>query len=101
MTGDMLDRVIYLDVKTNKPAEGEFPQKDPDTLREGMSIKARVRGKGVYWYRIVRLDKGFYSRAYVRRIYLHYTDVLKLLIIIVLGKIVFQNYADFFWSWLK
>lgn len=99
MTGDMLDRVIYLDEKTNKPAEGDFPERDPDSLREGMSIKARVRGKGIFWYRIVRLDKEFYTRAYVKRIYIHYTDVLKLLVIIVLGKYVIQNYADFLWPW--
>ncbi len=99
MTDDMLDRVIYLDADSGKMLEGDFPQKDPDELREKMTIKARVRGKGVFWYRIVRLDREYYTRAYLKRVYIHYTDIIKLLIIIVLGKIVLQSYADFFWAW--
>lgn len=96
---DMLDRVIYLDAESGATMEGDFPHKDPEDLREGMSIKARVRGKGVFWYRIVRLEQEYYMRAYLKRIYIHYTDIIKLIIIVVLGKLVIQRYADFLWPW--
>ena len=46
MVGDMLDRVIYLDAKTNNLMEWDFPSKDPDQLREGMTLKVKIRGEG-------------------------------------------------------
>lgn len=99
MTGDMLERVIYLDAQSGKVVEGDFPPRDPEKLRLGMTIKARVRRKGTIWFRIMRLDKEYYTRVYIKRVYIHYTDIIKLLIIIVLGKIVFQGYVDFLWPW--
>lgn len=99
MVGDMLDRVIYLDAKTNNLMEWDFPSKDPDQLREGMTIKVKIRGRGNYYYRIVRLEREYYTRAYLKRVYIHYSDVLKFVIIIVLGKLVIQRYADFLWPW--
>ncbi len=94
---DALDRVVYLDAHTEQLMEGDFPQKTPDQLRQGMSLRVRIRGKGHLYFRVVRLEKGFVTRVYLKRIYIHYMDVLKLLLILALGKLVFQVYVDFLW----
>lgn len=98
MVGEVLSRVVFLDPKTRELAEGDFPDVDPEKLRQGMNIKVRVPGKGKYYFKIVKLEKGFVTRAWVKRVPFHYTDLIKLVVIVILAKVVFQYYADFFAS---
>lgn len=91
-------QIIYYNVATGDEVMQYFPERDRFELKVGKVLKSSVRGVGNFYYKIVDIQDDFHTKVYLKRIYLYYTDIIKLIIIVVLCKYIFKWYLDFLLS---
>ncbi len=99
MSDELPGHIIYIDEGTKEELFGDVKAYDPDELEPGMNIMAYVPGKGKQRYKIKDVQRAYNTRVYVKRVWMHYTDLLLLLVLAVVGKIVIQQYFDFLIPW--
>lgn len=87
---------IFYDDKTGEDLSHLFEDVELYELRKGNSISVRRRGQNRRYYRIVRVEPGFHTRVFVRRIVLHPRDIVQLAIIAGLCWFLFDMLVPFF-----
>ncbi len=87
--------IYYYNEATGHEIMQYFPEVERYKLQVGKVIKSSVQGYGHFYYRIVNIEDNYITKVFLKRIYLHYSDFIKLIIIIVLARIVFKWYIDF------
>ncbi len=94
----MDDRLIYLNARTGIPLVEAFPDLERYQLKIGQVLRTYVRGEGNRFYKVVEIEDDYASKVYLRRIHLHWSDVIKLLVLAVVGWVVLKYILDFVFS---
>lgn len=89
-------QIFYYNAATGSEIMQYFPERERFQLKVGMVLKSHVKGQGNFYYRIVEIEDDYHSKVLLKRIYLYYPDIIKLIVILILGKIVIKWYFDFF-----
>jgi hypothetical protein len=91
-------QIFYYNAATGDEIMQYFPERDRFQLKVGQTLKTKVRGSNNYYYKIVDIQDDLHTKVYLKRVYLHYSDIIKLVVIIILCKYIFKLYLDFLLS---
>ncbi len=99
MPDELPSNIMYIDERSNEEIPGDVKAYDPEDLEKGMVITAYAPGFGKRYYRIQDVQHAYNTRVYLKRIWIHYTDLLLLVVLAVVAKVVIQKYFDFLIPW--
>ena len=81
---------VFLDSKTHMVIEELGEQNTDAFLEVGDTVHAKFHQKGTRFFKIVNMEENDVVKVYVKKMPLHYTELIQVVIITVLGYFIIR-----------
>ena len=89
---------VFLDHKTHLVIE-ELGNQNTDTFLEvGDSVHAKFYQKGNRYFKVVAMEENDVVKVYVKRVPLHYSELIQVVVIAILGYYVIRYGSQIFFN---
>ncbi|THB63352.1 MAG: hypothetical protein D6E12_17210 [Desulfovibrio sp.] len=89
-------RLVFLDVKTHGVIEELEEQNTEPFLETGDTVSAKFERKGRRYFKVVDVEDADVRKIYVKKMPLHYTEILLIIIITLLSYFLFKEISKVF-----